>query len=138
MIRLFPTLLLLLLAGCTSKEETHLVLIGTESIPNFLELREGMKFGDKQDVIVRSLKPFGVIEVYTNGKKDAIFDTTEDFYISTSIMLTQQSGTLELKGHATEDLVILHLYGQHPEKMILQSKYSIAQTEDLNFILNLG
>jgi hypothetical protein len=117
---------------------SHLILIGTEATPPYSHLKIGDQFGEDSSVMVGSPNPFGTIEVKWDGKKEATFDTDKDFFLSKSISLTRKSGHLEITGFATDDLVILHLYGNPLESMELKGKFKIPKTKNLQFNLNLG
>lgn len=132
----------ILLFSCKQTDETdinasHLILIGTKSTPSYSHLKIGDQFGEESSVSVGSPNPFGTIEVKWDGKKEASFDTDKDFFLSESIALTRKSGHLEITGFVTDDLVILHLYGNPLESMDLKGKFKIPKTKKLHFNLNL-
>lgn len=90
------------------------------------------------NVSVGSREPFGTIEAYWDGQHEATFDTAEDFFLSKSLALFRnEPGTLKLEGDATEDLVVLHLFGDFPSDMTLVSKHTVSGTSDLEFSLKI-
>ena len=112
-------------------------MIGTESTPPYSGLLIGDVFGENVSVSVGSPHPFGTIEIAWDGTKEATFDTGKDFYLSTSIALSRQSGDLRITGSATHELIVLHFFGDLNRTMELRGKYLIPKTSKIEFDLNL-
>jgi len=128
--------ILLSIYGCEKKDQTkhnkYTILIGRSTFPEFDGLVVGQKFGGTNYVMAlsRDRRPFGMIEIYCDGKLEATF-------YADSIVIAQDKGNLLLKGRLNTELKLLLLKKTEGNGAILVKKDKLPKTETLIYKINL-